>query len=180
MTATDARPHSTVERQARPTTTVDPKPVIIPDPPPPLPHGDPPPDPVIVEYEIRRFSLAVVSRWALAVGATTLAVWWAAIALFWLAASTFGLTADVESFVQDVGFEGFRLASGPVFLALGVLGAIWVAGVMVIALVAVAAYNLYAAMLGGLRVGLVEHRLAAGPAPAHEHEHEAAPSLLVD
>lgn len=156
--------------------------MIIPDPAPPVPQGDPPPDPATVEYEIRRFSLAAVLRWALAVGVTTLAVWWAAIALFWLAASTFGLTADVESFVQDVGFEGFRLASGPVFLALGILGAIWVAGVVMIALVAVAAYNLYATMLGGLRVGLVEHRSATGPAPAHEHEHEheAASSVLVD
>jgi hypothetical protein len=154
MTATDARVQSTVERQARPTTTLDP--------------WRAPRDGVdrdqsrsvettnLVEHELRRFPLSVVSRWAVTLALTTVIAWWTAIGVLWLAADAFGLTGDVESLAREVGFEGFRLASGPVFLALGVLGAAWVVAVTLVAVFVAAVYNLYAAVLGGIRVEAIE------------------------
>jgi hypothetical protein len=141
MTTTGTRSADTVERQARRPVTGAPL------------HEE---GPLLLEHELRRFPLAVVSRWAVALAFTTAVAWWAAVGALWLAAETFGLTADVESLARDVGFEGFRLASGPVFLALGLLGVAWIVAVTLLALFAAAMYNLYAAHLGGIRVEAVE------------------------
>jgi len=162
MTATDARVQPPVERQARPGTSHISSAEVIADPEPSDRPGISAPAEVIVEHEIRRVPVGVVIRWALALATTTLVIWWAAICLCWLVASAAGMTADVESFAHRIGFEGFRLASGPVFLALGILGAIWVLGAVIVALLMVTAYNLYASVLGGIRVETVEHTRGAG------------------
>jgi hypothetical protein len=128
---------------------------------------------VLVEHEIRHVPVHVVSRWAIVLAGTTLVLWWAAIGCCWLVAAVFGLTADAEALAHHIGFQGFRLASAPVFLALGVLGVIWVVGVVIVALVAVTAYNLYASMLGGIRVQSVERSCSAGVASS-SLEHPAA------
>ncbi len=111
---------------------------------------------VTVELEVRRVALDVVVRWAAVLGLTTVAVWWAAVALFWVTAAALGMTGRFEALVRDIGFEGFRLTAGPVFLALALLGVAWVLGVALVAVVAAAAYNAYARVIGGLTVTAVE------------------------
>jgi hypothetical protein len=140
MTATQATTQATVERQARPTPTTRPAETAEP----------------IVEHELRRFPLGVVGKWSMTLALTTVVAWWAAIAVMWLAAETFGLTRDIESLAREVGFEGFQLASGPVFLALALLGVAWVVSVSLVLVFAAAVYNLYASVLGGIRVESVE------------------------
>jgi hypothetical protein len=176
MTATDARVQSTVERQARPTTTLDPW---------RAPRDGVGPDPsrsaessTLVEHELRRFPLSVVCRWALTLALTTVIAWWTAIGVFWLAADGLGLTRDIESLAREVGFEGFRLASGPVFLALGLLGAAWVVAVTLLVVFVAAVYNLYASLLGGIRVQAVE-RVVRGENVIEPPTSEPIP-LLVD
>src|SRR3954452_15711735 len=152
MTATAPRTQATVERPARPTISTEPAAAAEP----------------LVELEMRRFPLRIVAKWAVTLGLTTVVAWWAAIAVMWLAAETFGLTRDLESLAREVGFEGFRLASGPVFLALALLGAAWVVSVSLIVVFAAAMYNLYAWVIGGIRVESVErvvHRPVADAAP---------------
>jgi len=136
----------------------------------------------VVEHELRRFPLSVVTRWAAALALTTVVAWWAAIVVLWLVASTLGLTADIESLAREVGFEGFRLASGPVFLALALLGAAWFVAVALVTLFAAAVYNLYAALLGGIRVEAVERPVRdAAPSESTEAPASSKPvALLVD
>ena len=152
MTSTGERTQATVERQARP-ITIDPR----------LPRAAvrtaPAPDHLaepLVEHELRRFPLGVVGKWAVTLGMTTAVAWWAAIAVMWLAGATLGLTSDVESLAREVGFEGFRLASGPVFVALALIGAAWILAVSLIVMFAAAVYNLYASFLGGIRVESID------------------------
>lgn len=148
-----ARLLATVERQARPVVTSSPR--AVPD----TPEGDPVPtgEPVsFVEHELRRIPLAVVTRWAIALGASIVVAWWAAMGVVWMVAATFGLTGDIESLAHDVGFEGFRLASAPVILAIGLLGVAAIVAIALVLVFAAAVYNAYAAFLGGIRVEAVE------------------------
>src|SRR3954469_19164398 len=144
MTATDSRRQFPVVRQARPVpdqtsaTGVEPERDALPV------RERWPDEEMLVEHEIRHVPVHVVTRWAFVLAGTTLVLWWAAIGCCWLVAAVFGLTADAEALAHHIGFQGFRLASAPVFLALGLLGVIWVVAVVVVALVAVTAYNLYA------------------------------------
>ena len=156
-----ARPLATVERQARPVLTTTPR--AVPDPL----EGDPSPaaEPsTLVEHELRRVPLAVVTRWAVALAVSIVVVWWAAMGVVWLAAATFGLTGDIESLAHDVGFEGFRLASAPVILAVGLLGVAAIVAIALLVVFAAAAYNAYAAFLGGIRVEAVERVVGDGTA----------------
>lgn len=103
-------------------------------------------------HEIRRVVLRSAAKWAVALALTTLVAWYAAIALLWGLASAFDGTHRLEQLVRDLGFEGFRLASDPVFLALALVGMAWVLGVLGVTLLAATAFNFLSAVLGGLHV----------------------------
>jgi hypothetical protein len=175
MTATEARPQPTVERHARPT-------LIHPRRPDAVDGSDASPTPeanaTLVEHELRRFPLSVVARWAVTLALTTMVAWWAAVGALWLAASALGLTGDIESLARDAGFEGFRLASGPVFLAVALLGAAWAVAVALIALFAAAVYNVYAALLGGMRVETIERVVPESSTSSTASTSEPVPVLI--
>jgi len=84
-------------------------------------------------------------------GLATVAVWCIALALAWTVATSAGLTHSFESFMRDIGFEGFQLDARPVFLAIGLLGVAWILSVVVLALLAAASYNAFSSVFGGLR-----------------------------
>jgi hypothetical protein len=115
----------------------------------------------LVEHEIRHIRIGAALRWATALAATTLAAWWLALGVFWASADAFGFTSRIEALASDVGFEGFRMSSGPVFIALGLLGVAWMVAVVLVAVFAAAAYNAYARLLGGIRVVAAETRVPA-------------------
>jgi hypothetical protein len=84
-------------------------------------------------------------------GAATVAVWLSALAIAWVVATSLGLTHSFESFMRDIGFEGFQLDARPVFIAIGLLGLAWIVSVLVLALLAAASYNAFASLFGGFR-----------------------------
>ena len=47
----------------------------------------------------------------------TAAVWLTALGVAWVAATSMGLTHSFQSFVRDIGFEGFKLDARPVFFS---------------------------------------------------------------
>jgi hypothetical protein len=81
----------------------------------------------------------------------TAAVWLSALAVAWVAATSLGLTHSFQSFVRDIGFEGFQLDARPVFLAVGLLGLAWIVSIVVLAVLAAACYNAFASLCGGFR-----------------------------
>jgi hypothetical protein len=104
------------------------------------------------ELEVRQVSLRSAARVATAFGFVSAMVWLAALALCWVAADTLGVTGRFEHFVQDIGVEGFHIASAPVIGALAILGVAWILAVVVLAVLAAASYNLVADWIGGLHV----------------------------
>jgi hypothetical protein len=95
----------------------------------------------------------------------TAAVWLTALGVSWVVASSMGLTHSFESFVRDIGFEGFQLDARPVFLAVGLLGLAWIVSIVVLALLAAASYNAFASLCGGFCY-LVRPRAAKQAEPA--------------
>src|SRR5215213_7636310 len=61
-----------------------------------------PETPTVVEHELRRFPLSVVSRWAVTLALTTVVAWWSAVGVFWVGPSALGLTALITLFAAAV------------------------------------------------------------------------------
>jgi len=92
-----------------------------------------------------------------------------ALAVAWVVATSMGLTHSFQSFVRDIGFEGFQLDARPVFLAVGLLGLAWIVSIVVLSLLAAACYNAFASLCGGFRYIIRPHErrtMARGEAPA--------------
>ena len=104
------------------------------------------------ELEVRQVSLRSAARVATAFGFVSALVWLGALTVCWAAGATLGITGRFEHFVQDIGVEGFHIASAPVVGALAILGVAWILAVVVLAVLAAASYNLVADWLGGLHV----------------------------
>jgi hypothetical protein len=72
----------------------------------------------------------------------------------WIVASAVGVVGEIESFMDDLGFEGFRFISGTLFWAALLIGLALTAILTVVTVVAAALYNLFADLVGGLEVTL--------------------------
>jgi transmembrane protein DUF3566 len=106
----------------------------------------------------------------------TAAVWLTALSVAWVAATSMGLTHSFQSFVRDIGFEGFKLDARPVFLAVGLLGLAWIVSIVVLALLAAACYNAFASLCGGFHyvVRPLEPRPAKDAKPTRNGAHRTA------
>lgn len=112
------------------------------------------PDPAldgVEEVELLAVRLWPVVKVTAFFATATAAVWLAALGVAWMAFTSMGLTHSLESFVRDIGFEGFQLDARPVFLAVGLLGLVWIVSIVVLALLAAACYNAFASLCGGFR-----------------------------
>jgi Transmembrane domain of unknown function (DUF3566) len=112
------------------------------------------PDPALEgaeEVELLAVRLWPVVKVTAFFATATAAVWLAALGVAWVAATSLGLTHSFESFVREIGFEGFQLDARPVFLAVGLLGLAWIVSIVVLALLAAACYNAFASLCGGFR-----------------------------
>jgi hypothetical protein len=81
-----------------------------------------------------------------------LVVFLVAVVVLWMVAAAVGVVGSVERFVQDLGFEGFRLLSGTLLLAAVLLGLAAVVILTVATVVAASFYNAFARAVGGLEV----------------------------
>lgn len=76
--------------------------------------------------------------------------------LLWTAASSAGVIDNVENFVIDIGFDGFRFLPGQILRGFALGGLLLVlAGSFANVLMAIL-YNLIADVIGGLKLTLVE------------------------
>jgi len=104
-----------------------------------------------LELDVVAVRLGSVAKVAAFFGLASAIIWTIAVAAGWVVASSLGLTHSFQSFIRDIGFEGFKLDARPVFLAVGLVGLAWIVSVVVLALVAAAAYNVFASQFGGVR-----------------------------
>jgi hypothetical protein len=104
-----------------------------------------------VELDVVEVRLGPVARVTAMFGAAWVVVWIAALGVAWVVASAAGVTNTFESFMRNIGFEGFVLDPRPVFLAIGLLGIAWILSIVVLAVLAAATYNAFASQFGGLR-----------------------------
>jgi hypothetical protein len=80
----------------------------------------------------------------------------AGICLWWIA-SAFGIISNIESFIGDlVNSEDFQFLSWDVLRASALVGLVMVCLMVVCSVLAAAFYNLFASVLGGVEVTVVE------------------------
>lgn len=77
-----------------------------------------------------------------------------AATVLWIVASIVGVVGGIESFIDDLGFEGFHFVSGTLLVATLLIGLALTAIFTVTTVVAAALYNLFADLVGGLEVTL--------------------------
>jgi hypothetical protein len=113
-----------------------------------------PPAPVVERRRIREVRLWSVARVSVCFYLCGLVVVLAAAVVLWLVASAVGVVGEVESFMDDLGFEGFQFLSGTLFRAGLLIGLAGVAILVVLTVSAAALYNLFADLVGGIEVTL--------------------------
>jgi len=72
----------------------------------------------------------------------------------WIVASAAGVVGEIESFMDDLGFEGFEFVSGTLLWAGLLIGLAVTAILVVLTVFAAALYNLFADLAGGIEVTL--------------------------
>lgn len=77
-----------------------------------------------------------------------------AATVLWMVATAVGVVGEIESFMDDLGFEGFHFISGTLLWAALLIGFALTAILTVITVVAAALYNLFADLVGGFEVTL--------------------------
>ncbi len=108
--------------------------------------------------EVVSIPLGPAMRLATRVALVSYAMWLAALALFAAVCAVFGLVGRFEDMVRSLGFRGFHLVSGPVLALLGAFGAIWIVTVLVLAMVAVASFNVASVRSHRLQMVLTPRR----------------------
>jgi hypothetical protein len=127
-----------------------------------------------LELDVVAVRLGSVAKVTAFFGLASAIVWTIAIAAGWVVASSLGLTHSFQSFIRDIGFEGFKLDARPVFLAVGLIGLSWIVVLVVLAVVAAAAYNVFASQFGGMRCVVTSRGPGSIVAPAHAPDGSAA------
>jgi hypothetical protein len=81
------------------------------------------------------------------------------VALFslWLVAQAFGIVGNLEDFVADLlAYEEFSFVSWELFRAATVVGIVWATLATTLTMIAVAFYNVFAELLGGVEITLAD------------------------
>jgi hypothetical protein len=106
--------------------------------------------------QLRRVDPWAVGKLSLVFYLCVSAVLLVAAALLWIGAAATGVLGNVEGFLRDAGFDGFRFRPLQVFRAATVLGLVLtLAGSLANVLLA-QLYNLLGELVGGLRVTLTD------------------------
>lgn len=108
-----------------------------------------------VTGELHHVDARAAARVVGLLAAIVAAAWVLGVMLLWLTADALGATSHLERLVRDLGFEGFRLASAPFFLGIGLLGVVFVLACTVATLLAATAFNAVVHVTGGVPVTVV-------------------------
>jgi hypothetical protein len=103
---------------------------------------------------VRDVSLISVARVSACFYLCAFVVTLVAATVLWMVASVVGVVGEIESFMDDLGFEGFHFVSGTLLWATLLIGLALAAIFTVVTVVAAALYNLFADLVGGLEVTL--------------------------
>lgn len=110
---------------------------------------------------MRRVALGSVARVSVLFYLCGLVAFVVAAMVLWIVASAFGVVGEVESFMDDLGFEGFEFVSGTLLWAGLLIGLAVTAILVVLTVLAAALYNLFADLAGGIEIELTDtHRHA--------------------
>ncbi|MGI8796130.1 MAG: DUF3566 domain-containing protein [Acidimicrobiia bacterium] len=122
---------------------------------------------------MRDIRLSSVARVSVCFYLCGLVVALVAALVLWIVASAVGVVGELESFMDDLGFEGFRFISGTLLWASLLIGLGLTAILVVLTVVAAAIYNLFADLVGGLEVTLaaVDNDAAIAPAERNGNGH---------
>lgn len=122
---------------------------------------------------VRDIRLSSVARVSVCFYLCGLVVALVAALVLWIVASAVGVVGELESFMDDLGFEGFRFISGTLLWASLLIGLGLTAILVVLTVVAAAIYNLFADLVGGLEVTLaaVDNDAAIAPAERNGNGH---------
>jgi hypothetical protein len=132
--------------------------ITVPDDLRDLPEASPRRDAPVV---LRSVSPVSVARIAVVLAVCGWLAMMVALVLLWIGASAFGLVGNVESFLRDVGFAGFRF-SGPKLLGAGALGGLVIVTVgTAMTVLATMLFNLVCHAVGGVSITLADE-----PAPS--------------
>lgn len=110
-------------------------------------------DPMVV---VRHVAPVSVARLAVVFSLCGWAAGMVALTLLWLVASGFGVIGNVESFLQDVGFDGFQFVPMKLFGAAALAGLVTVAVGTSIAVGLALLFNVISGAVGGLHVTLAD------------------------
>jgi uncharacterized protein involved in cysteine biosynthesis len=110
---------------------------------------------------IRRVDLWSVLKVAVCFYLCALVVMLGAGIVLWIIAATAGVIDNVESFMSDLGFEDFEFLSWRILRASTLIGLLFVALSTIFTVLAAAFYNLFAELVGGIEVTVVEEDRAS-------------------
>lgn len=109
---------------------------------------------------IRRIDLWSVLKLSTCFYLCGLVVVLVALMVLWWIASGLGLISNLESFISDsTGLEDFEFLSWQVLRGVTLFGLVLVCVLVVVTTIAAAFYNLFAEVLGGVEVTVVEEEL---------------------
>ncbi|HUF83131.1 MAG TPA: DUF3566 domain-containing protein [Acidimicrobiia bacterium] len=122
----------------------------------PAPADDRQPDGVaaVERRRVQDLKLTSVARVSACFYLCGLVVAMVAAVVLWMVASVVGVVAELESFIDDLGFEGFQFLSGTLLWAGLLIGLAVTVILTVLTVVAAALYNLFADLVGGLEITL--------------------------
>ena len=83
--------------------------------------------------------------------------------VLWLAAAVTGVLGNVENFLEDAGFDGFRFLPGQLLVACTVAGLVLVVAGTLANLLLATLYNAVAEIIGGIRITLAEETASKRP-----------------
>jgi Transmembrane domain of unknown function (DUF3566) len=112
------------------------------------------PEPLVEYRRVRHVALRSVARVSVLFYLCGLVAFLVAAMVFWIVASAAGVVGEVESFMDDLGFEGFEFVSGTLLWAGLLIGFAVTAILVVLTVFAAAVYNLFADLAGGIEIEL--------------------------
>jgi hypothetical protein len=120
----------------------------------PADDRDPRREPLVEYRRVQRVALWSVARVSVLFYLCGLVAFLVAALVLWIVASAAGVVGEIESFMDDLGFEGFEFVSGTLLWAGLVIGLAVTAILAVLTVFAAAVYNLFADLAGGIEIEL--------------------------
>jgi hypothetical protein len=112
---------------------------------------------------IKRFDLWSVFKVSLCFYLCGLAVTMVAGIVLWLIASSFGVVKNVEDFMGELlSSKNFHFLSAQILEGAALIGLVLVALLVVVTVIAAAFYNLFAELVGGVEITVIEEDPVSG------------------